>query len=377
MKIVYLYDNLPSYRRDFFNLLSKKFEEEGHVFTLMYGINDFGSKQDKKTDYPSVPMVTKNIKVPMFNMCFYENFLRKLDEEKPDVIVLQFHVAFFSYWQMYFYCKRRGIPFCIWDCHYTRDTLGSFAVKIRHAAVDFTFKKATACIAYGTWFRDYLLKLGRKPEEVFVAQNTINIESLLEKRNPACANKIFGNEIRILYVGMISKRKYLNEGIQAVTNVIKKGYNVYFDVVGPGEGLDEMKAKIKQDGVEDRILIHGPKYGEELQHFWECSDLFILPGTGGLAINEAMAYSLPVISTIGDGTAIDLIDGNGYLLNNLGNVAELESAIEKFMNLTAEEKAAMSRRSEQLIRECALLSNMVYQHIKAVNYAYTKSRRKR
>ena len=35
--------------------------------------------------------------------------------------------------------------------------------------------------------------------------------------------------------------------------------------------------------------------------------MFVLPGTGGLAINEAMAHRLPVISGYADGSADDLV----------------------------------------------------------------------
>jgi glycosyltransferase involved in cell wall biosynthesis len=35
--------------------------------------------------------------------------------------------------------------------------------------------------------------------------------------------------------------------------------------------------------------------------------LFVLPGTGGLAVQEAMSYGLPVIMGRGDGTNDDLV----------------------------------------------------------------------
>jgi hypothetical protein len=78
--------------------------------------------------------------------------------------------------------KRHHIPYIIWDCNYTRDSLGGTMMKFRRMLVDFTFKKAAACITYGTVFRDYLLRLGRKPEEVFVAQNTINIQKIIDTK---------------------------------------------------------------------------------------------------------------------------------------------------------------------------------------------------
>ena len=121
-------------------------------------------------------------------------------------------------------------------------------------------------------------------------------------------------------------------------------------------------------GVGERITLHGAKHGAEAQAFFEQDDLFLLPGTGGLAINEAMAYALPIISTVGDDTVVDLIDGNGYLLEHFGNASEIESALKSFINLKEEEKMEMSRKSETLVKERASFDNMIAQHGKAIRY---------
>ena len=51
----------------------------------------------------------------------------------------------------------------------------------------------------------------------------------------------------------------------------------------------------------------GAKHGEELKPYFEEADLFVLPGTGGLAVQEAMSYGLPIIVAQGDGTQDDLV----------------------------------------------------------------------
>ncbi|MFX7690329.1 glycosyltransferase family 4 protein, partial [Acinetobacter baumannii] len=58
--------------------------------------------------------------------------------------------------------------------------------------------------------------------------------------------------------------------------------------------------------------------------YFDAAEVYLLPGTGGLGINEAMAHSLPIISGFADGSADDLVvDGeNGYRLRE-GTPAEL------------------------------------------------------
>ena len=91
-------------------------------------------------------------------------------------------------------------------------------------------------------------------------------------------------------------------------------------------------------------------------------DIFLAAGLGGLAINEAMAYGLPIISTNADGTICDLIDGNGYLMDRF-NDAELQAKyLEEFIQKSPEEKIHMSKRSEEIISTKASLANMVEKH---------------
>ena len=78
--------------------------------------------------------------------------------------------------------------------------------------------------------------------------------------------------------------------------------------------------------------------------------MFVLPGTGGLAINEAMAHRLPVISGYADGSADDLvIDGvTGFRLRE----ASAEALVDRLREWLASPGRAseMGERAEQRIR---------------------------
>lgn len=373
MKVLYLYDNYPSYRKDFFSRLNEALLEKGHRFTFYYGSKSSNaSQQGSDSSFPLKAFPIKEYNFGAFSLMGYLGFKKSLKELKPDVVVLQFHVAVLSYWWAYFYMKRKHIPFIIWDCNYTRDTLGGVFVKLRKKLVDFTFKKAAACITYGSVFRDYLLKLGKRPEEVFVAQNTINIQKIMDNRSATCGERCFNHPLRVLYVGALLDRKFVDSSIIAIANLIEQGYDVYYDIVGDGAEFEKLTELVRKLNVEERIILHGAKYGTELKAFFEKDDLFLMPGTGGLAVNEAMAYALPILSTIGDDTVVDLIDGNGFLLKDFGNVEEIKGALKSFIDLPEEKKIAMSHRSEQIVKERASLENMVNQHINAIEYVLNK-----
>lgn len=369
-KVLYLYYDLPAYRHDFFTTLSDKLKDKNIDFKFIYGKQQNAvSIQTTDVKFKTIVLDLKRKNVGFTELLIYNNLIKTIKNEKPSVVVLQFHVAVLSFWKMYFYLKRHNIPYITWDCNYTRDTLNGLAVKIRKKMVDFTYKKAKVCLTYGHVFKNYLLNIGKPADRIVVAQNTINIEKIIKNRATSCDNRTFEHPLRILYVGALIQRKYVETAIKAVARLIGEGHDIYFDIVGNGNYIEILKELNNSKGNSERIIFYGAKKGKELQEFFEKDDIFILPGTGGLAINEAMAYSMPIISTKGDDTVLDLLDGNGYLLKEFGNVDEVYTCIKQFIELPEEGKQAMAKRSEQIVIKRASLDNMVNKHILAIEKA--------
>lgn len=171
--------------------------------------------------------------------------------------------------------------------------------------------------------------------------------------------------IKVLYVGALIKNKKLEAAMLAVRNLRQKGYAIEFIIVGGGKILNELQNFVVENKMESYIEIVGPKYGEELVTYFLNADVFLLAGSGGLAINEAMAYGLPVISTVGDGTVADLIDQNGFLLKQFGDIEEISGKLEKFILLKPEVRLGMSFQSKNKIKEKASLQNMVDNYTQA------------
>ena len=371
MKIVYLYGGMPAYRKDFFCLLSKKLEQRGHELKVLHGVRD---KNDSLQFSANYGFSEKSFPVKIWlerlgrsiQFTTFPGMFRAFKKENPDVYVLQFHVATITYWRIYRYAKRNRIPYITWDCNYQRPELLGCQINIRKRLVDKTDMNAAVCLTYGTKLKKELVALGKPEKDVVVAQNTINIERIIEERSASCSNRDYNHPIHVLYVGLVKSRKFLEPAIEAMAELIKEGLDIYFDIVGGGDLFEKCKEQIAHFGAEGRIIMHGPKHGGDVKWFFEKSDVFLLPGTGGLAVNEAMAYSLPIISTEGDGTIVDLIDGNGFLLNKMGDVTEIKSTVLKFLKLTNNEKQAMAKRSQEIIVKKASLENMVNKHIAAI-----------
>jgi glycosyltransferase involved in cell wall biosynthesis len=84
-------------------------------------------------------------------------------------------------------------------------------------------------------------------------------------------------------------------------------------VVGDGPEKDELTTLA--NAVYPSTEFPGACHGEELLPYYAAADLFVLPGTGGLAVQQAMSHGLPVMVAEADGTQADLVrDSNGWLL---------------------------------------------------------------
>jgi glycosyltransferase involved in cell wall biosynthesis len=110
----------------------------------------------------------------------------------------------------------------------------------------------------------------------------------------------------------------------------------------------------------------GAKHGAELKPYFEQADLFVLPGTGGLAVHEAMSYGLPVIVAKGDGTQDDLVrEENGWQIQP-ENYGALVSTMKNALSDRARLRE-MGRESFRIVSEEINIQKMTDLFVKALN----------
>jgi len=82
-----------------------------------------------------------------------------------------------------------------------------------------------------------------------------------------------------------------------------------------GDGPDCARLQAIAGKVFPTAEFPGSKHGQELEPYFAAADLFVLPGTGGLAVQQAMAHALPVLVGEADGTQSNLVrPANGWIL---------------------------------------------------------------
>jgi glycosyltransferase involved in cell wall biosynthesis len=109
----------------------------------------------------------------------------------------------------------------------------------------------------------------------------------------------------------------------------------------------------------------GSQRGEALLASYRWADIFVLPGTGGLAVQQAMAHGLPVIVGQGDGTQADLVrEENGWLV-----LEDTESALRRAIEQALASRAdlpAMGMESTATVAQEVNVEAMVRTFVSAM-----------
>jgi glycosyltransferase involved in cell wall biosynthesis len=240
--------------------------------------------------------------------------------------------------------ERLGFKYVTWQCGYEYNPGG-----IKSFLTHRFLKRFHYHLAYHTGAKKYLFAHGVDGSRMIVIHNTLDEQQIrcIPRNN---ARKTVATELQlpvtrpiVLYVGAVLAEKRLDALIDAVRLLGRDAVSLV--IVGDGPALTELKSS-----AADLDCIRFPgRIIKRVGCFFDAADVFVLPGTGGLAINEAMIHGLPIISGGADGSAEDLVaDGlNGYLLKQ-DHAEEIATYLEKLLS-DPEARLRMGRVSRELI----------------------------
>jgi glycosyltransferase involved in cell wall biosynthesis len=201
-------------------------------------------------------------------------------------------------------------------------------VKVREMFRRNFVKQFDALIAYSEQGADEYATLGYPRERIFVAANAVAPAPTSKTERPPLA----GRTPQVVYVGRLQARKRLDLLIKACAQLEPA---VELMIIGDGPQRSALESLAGQ--VFPQAEFSGALFDHELRRALERADLFVLPGTGGLAIQQAMAAGLPVIVAEGDGTQNDLVgQDNGWLIppDDLGTLlATMRTALDDSVRL--------------------------------------------
>jgi len=227
-------------------------------------------------------------------LCWQDGILEWIGQQNPDALIVEANPRYLS--------TRRAIN---WVRQMNRPVLGwGLGVPRGGNSIDRYFRRKflhslNGVIAYSQRGANEYRALGLK--KVFVAHNAV---SPRPEKTPMERPLHLDGAPTVLFVGRLQERKRLDILLRACAALPAELQPNLF-VVGDGPARDEFQSLAAK--IYSQTEFVGSKHGSELDAYFAAADLFALPGTGGLAVQQAMTYGLPLIVAQGDGTQDDLV----------------------------------------------------------------------
>jgi len=169
-----------------------------------------------------------------------------------------------------------------------------------------------ALITYSSAGADEYSELGFSRERIFVAPNAVAPKP--GHPLPERPKKFRAGRPTVVFVGRLQERKRIDTLIHACAALPPDKQPILWII---GDGPQRVKLESLAKKAYPLAKYFGALHGAELENRLRLADLFVLPGTGGLAVQEAMSFGLPVVVGVADGTQTDLVrEENGWLLTD-------------------------------------------------------------
>lgn len=294
-----------------------------------------------------------------FYLCWQVGLTEWLKTWNPECLVVEANPRYLSTRTAINWAKSRSVPGIGWGlgAPQLRGPSSELRLMQRRQFV----RHFDAMIAYSRRGAQEYMELGVPVDRVFVAPNAVvqrPKDWSLEK------SKKRNSSVTLLYVGRLNNRKRVDASIRACA-ALPPNLQPQLQIVGDGPAGPELKQLAMR--IYPRTQFIGKRFGRELDELFNQADLFVLPGSGGLAIQEAMAHGLPVIAAHGeDGSQEDMVKpGNGWLIDP-GSVEQLQRVLTDALGNPAR-LPEMGKNSYELVQTEFNLENMVGSFIDAIN----------
>lgn len=244
----------------------------------------------------------------------------------------------------------------------------------------YCYARVAGTLNYSTAAYDILPSYGIKREQIHVTYNSTDTEALWREKAAVLAAPALlpPSERRLLHIGRLVKWKRVDLLIEAFARTLTQYPDAELVIVGNGPELDNLKKQAaslglplrskEENGVDGRGCVRfiGAVYDpKELGAYMNEATVYVLAGMGGLSINDAMTYALPVVCSVCDSTERDLVtDGRNGLFFRDGDA---DSLTEKILQLLAspQECRRMGQESERIIREQINIDTVCERYLKA------------
>ncbi len=208
------------------------------------------------------------------------------------------------------------------------------AIKYRFL-ITFTWKKVDRIVAITKEICNELISHRVHTGKVIKIPNSVDTDYFA----PSEINN-WKNPFQILFVGRLTEAKGVGVLLEALKNIIMKGYNdLLLTIVGDGDLRQELESMALNLDLKKYVNFVG--YKKDVRKYYHTSHILVLPSNWEglpLVLLEGMACGLPIVASDLTGIREGIEDGiNGYLFAP-GNKDELSEKIMFLINYRGKAK---------------------------------------
>lgn len=212
---------------------------------------------------------------------------------------------------------------------------------------------------------------GVPEEKIFVTYNSPDTDYLFSIREsiqaeppilPPCPH-------RLIHVGRLVQWKRVDMLIASFAQIKKEFPDAELLIIGEGPRKTELKKLAETLQLRDAVRFIGGVYDAyTLGRFFISSSMYVLAGMGGISINDAMCFGLPVVCSVCDGTEKKLVrEGVNGLYFEDGNQNDLTQKI-IYLLRNPDIIKTMGENSTALIKHEINIHTVLNRYLKAFEY---------
>jgi colanic acid/amylovoran biosynthesis glycosyltransferase len=228
------------------------------------------------------------------------------------------------------------------------------------------FERGDLMLPISDLWASRLQKMGCPAEKISVSRMGVDMGrfSLRPLKKPA-------QTLEIISVARLTEKKGLHVAIDACRLLKDRGVNFRYNILGIGPWETRLRTLIEQHQLDDVVFMPGFKPNHEVKAMLDEADLFLLPSVTGedgdmegipVALMEAMAVGIPVVSTVHSGIP-ELIDAgrSGWLVPEYDATA-LADRLQAFSSVEQNELEPMLSRAREKV-EAEFNQQVIYQKL--------------
>lgn len=364
LKVAIIQRIIPHYRIDFFNNLYSALKDYNinlRIFhsdrTLMKTMNHF--KYIKPSFYINFPF--------LFKTTFFISFgiWKELKKFNPDLIITEDISNLPNGILVLLYSKLFQVKYGIFGLGKILFRQNQFLSKVLkgvfYSAIEIFRNNSSFFLSYSSFGANYYRNNYHNPSypiynSICNPSNNLSYSTILQKYRQA--------QTKILFMGSIERFKRLSILLDTIR--ILRDLPLKLVIIGEGSLSQDLKKNYRD--LQEIIVWKGriTKNFTKEKIFREIH-LGIMPGSGGLAIQEMSANGIPVITSYSDGTEIDMVKSKNpeLFLEKIGTKT-LANKIQQFMFLSEDSKANLAFNAYNVTKEVYNLSNMISKTVEAI-----------